>query len=78
MKFFLTGLGLLFGFTAVTTASSGRQVFDHASKLREAIVEKREFSGPVESSRLEKRNSPYLNDKSKRKDRTISSFASLS
>ena len=65
MKFSLTALGVALSFGAVATAASGRDVFDRASKIKGAVLEKRAPGKPFSNSNLEKRASPYLNDASK-------------
>ena len=66
MKFSLTGLSLALSLVSTVTALSGADVFHHADSLKKILAERDDSSTPfVKVQHLEKRNSPYLNDKSK-------------
>ena len=64
MKFFLSTL--IVGLSvALAVASPPRDVFDHADRIKGAVLEKRVAGQSFVNEQLEKRASPYLNGKSK-------------
>lgn len=64
MKFLLSALGAALSI-GVVAASPSRDTFEHAAMIKDAVIEKRVAGQPFINSQLEKRASPYLNDKSK-------------
>ena len=64
MKFLLSALGAALSI-GLAVASPPKDVFDHANRIKGAVLEKRVAGQPFVNSQLEKRASPYLNDKSK-------------
>lgn len=64
MKFLLAALSAALS-VGVAVASPPRDVFDHADRIKGAVMEKRVAGQPFVNAQLEKRASPYLNDKSK-------------
>lgn len=64
MKFLLSALSAAFSIS-VAVASPPRDVTEHANRIKDAVIEKRVAGQSFVNSQLEKRASPYLNDKSK-------------
>lgn len=64
MKFAFSALSIVLSI-GVSLARPSRDVFDHGNIIKDAVLEKRVTGLPFLNSQLEKRASPYLNEKSK-------------
>ena len=60
-----------------TVASPPRDVFDHANRIKGAVLEKRVAGQSFVNEQLEKRASSYLNDKSKSMEMYLSRYCEL-
>ena len=76
MKFSLAAFSVALSI-AVAVASPPRDVLDHASKIKDAVIEKRVAGQSFANEQLEKRASQYLNDKSKSISTDLSSLNML-